>query len=382
MKKYMKKCLSVFILGVLTFSLVACGEKKDNAKSTNGSKQVTKEVTSKNKYANKFSVEYLDNNVKLVTDGADRKVLLVPKEGKKPEGYDNISVIRTPIDNVLLCSTMQTSLIKPLDVYDSIKCVTKYNVNEGHIDEINKRMQKGDITYVGKLKALDYELIKSKKPEVAFIISVDVPKLAPKFDELGIPYIVESSSLENHPLGRMEWIKFMSFFYNKEVLADKHLKNAEDNIKKVNDKLKGKDKTLVTAGVAYKGKFSIRRGGSYQGNMYPLAGGEYVFKDLDSKKGGAASISFEDFYSKSANADVYIYEAMTSSRPKTIKDVVAEAPVTKNMKAIKNEQVWITQSGWSQSVDKIDEIIEDLAAICHPEEFKSHKVKHYKRLEK
>lgn len=382
MKKYMKKFLSIFILGVLTFSLIACGEKKDNTKSTNGSKQVTKEATSKNKYANKFSVEYLDNNVKLVTDGADRKVLLVPKEGKKPEGYDNIPVIRTPIDNVLLCSTMQTSLIRPLDVYDSIKCVTKYNVNEGHIDEINKRMQKGDITYVGKIKALDYELIKSKKPEVAFIISVDVPKLAPKFDELGIPYIVESSSLENHPLGRMEWIKFMSLFYNKEDIADKHLKMAEETITNVNNKLKGKDKTLVTAGVAYKGKFSVRRGGSYQGNMYPLAGGEYVFKDLDSKKGGAASISFEDFYAKSVNADIYVYEAMTSSRPKTINDVVAEAPITEKMKAIKSGQVWITQPWWSQSVDKLHEIIEDLAAICHPEEFKDHKIQHYHKLEK
>lgn len=174
------------------------------------------------KYATKLKVDNLDNNVKLVTDALNRKLLLIPKGQDKPKGYDDARVIKTSINNVLLCSTMQTSLIRLLNVFDMVGCVTKYDVNKGHIKEINDRMKKGKIAYVGKLSALDYELIRSKKPEVAFIIAVDELKIGSKLKELGIPYVVEASSLEKHPLARMEWIKFMSLFYNKQdVVSNK-----------------------------------------------------------------------------------------------------------------------------------------------------------------
>lgn len=106
----MKKYLSIFICGVLMFTLFGCVEKSKNNENAD-SKEVKQESTLKNKankikYATKFQVEYLDNNVKLVTDGVDRKLLLVPKGEKKPDGYDNVQVIKTPIDNVLLCSSV------------------------------------------------------------------------------------------------------------------------------------------------------------------------------------------------------------------------------------------------------------------------------------
>lgn len=376
-----RKIISTVVLGVVMFTFVGCSAKTNTAPKSD-SKGVKEESTVKNKdnkikYATKFNVEYLDNDVKVVTDGADKKLLLVPKGGKKPEGYDNIPVINTPINNVLLCSSMQTSLIRPLDVFNSVGAVTTYDVDKGHIDEINDRMKSGSITYVGKNTALDYELIKSKKPEVAFIISTDVAKLGTKFEELGIPYVVESSSLENHPLGRMEWIKFMSLFYNKEAEADKHLEKAEDTVKRVSEKVKGKDKPVVTAGVIHDGKFSVRVGGSYQSKMYDIAGGDYTFKDFEINKTGAASITNEEFYAKSSNADIYVFEGMGKTRPETISEFVKQAPIIENMKSIKSGELWSSQPWWSQSVDKLDEIIEDLAAIFYPEEFKGHEVRHY-----
>ncbi|SNV74753.1 ferrichrome-binding periplasmic protein [Clostridium cochlearium] len=66
-------------------------------------------------------MKYLDNNVKLITDGADRKLLLVPKGQEKPKGHDATEVIKTPVDNVLLLSTVHTSLIRP-DVFDTKMC--------------------------------------------------------------------------------------------------------------------------------------------------------------------------------------------------------------------------------------------------------------------
>lgn len=384
MKKNVKTILSGITCAIVMCTFFGCNSKPTvDKKLSNQVKQEKKDESKSSfvKYATKFKVDNLDNNVKLVTDGSNRKLLLVPKGQDKPKGYDDAQVIKTPINNVLLCSTMQTSLIRPLDVFDTVGCVTKYDVNKGHIKEINDRMKKGKIAYVGKLSALDYELIRSKKPEVAFIIAVDEPKIGPKLKELGIPYVVEASSLEKHPLARMEWIKFMSLFYNKEDVANQYLQNAEEHVKKVEEKVKGKEKPLLTAGVSYKGKFSVRRGGSYQAKMYDIVGADYVFKDVGANKSGAASLTFEDFYAKSAKANIYIYDP-SSTTPKNITDFVKKVPILENMKCIKDGQLWAAQPWWSQSIDKLDEIIEDLAAICHPEEFKDHEIKYYYKLQK
>src|SRR3712207_6045400 len=133
------------ICTVLTVTAFGCGQTKVQNKSDN-SKVVNKQEEGKStnvkvKYATKFKVKCLDNNIKLVTDSANRKLLLVPKGVKKPEGYDDAQVINTPINNVLLCSTVHTSLIRPLNVFDTVKCVTTYDVNrsEEHTSELQSR---------------------------------------------------------------------------------------------------------------------------------------------------------------------------------------------------------------------------------------------------
>ena len=41
-----------------------------------------------------------------------------------------------------------------------------------------------------------------------------------KLDELGIPYIADSQHLENHPLGRVEWVKLVGALLDMEEEAD------------------------------------------------------------------------------------------------------------------------------------------------------------------
>lgn len=116
--------------------------------------------------------------------------------------------------------------------------------------------------------------------------------------------------------------------------------------------------------------------------MYDMAGGDYVFKYVEKDKSGANSIIFEDFYAKSSNTYIYVCELMGKTRPKNIDEFVKQVSIMKNMKSIKNGELRVSQPCWYQSVDKLDEIIEDLAAIYHPEEFKDHKVRHYYKLSK
>ena len=64
---------------------------------------------------------------------------------------------------------------------------------------------------MGKNSAPDYELISAAAPTFILISANTMhgsdEVLAKLLDELGIPYIADSQHLENHPLGRVEWVK-------------------------------------------------------------------------------------------------------------------------------------------------------------------------------
>ena len=84
------ECLCLHFLDVV---------KNPKRRKDGNSKQTKQEETSKinlmklNMQLN-LKVEYLDNDVKLITDGVDRKLLLVPKGKEKPKGYDDAKLLK------------------------------------------------------------------------------------------------------------------------------------------------------------------------------------------------------------------------------------------------------------------------------------------------
>jgi len=55
-------------------------------------------------------------------------------------------------------------------------------------------------------------------------------------------------------------------------------------------------------------------------------------------------------------------------------------PMLKNIRPLKTGRVFSPLPHTSQSSDKLDEIIEDVAAILHPERFLQHKKKYFREL--
>lgn len=338
----------------------------------------------KPKYATGFDVKYLADGCKLVTDGEDRKLLLVPRGKKAPAGYKGIPVIYTPIDNVLAASLTQVCLLRPLNVLDSISGVTTEK-DKWYIDEIKKGLENGSVTYVGGsgMGEPDYEKVQALNPEVIFVYtgSFGQQKIIQKADELGIKYAVDNEYLEEHPLGRMEWIKFLGAFYDKEAEAAVHFNNAVKSLEALSKKIPKGAKPKVLWGMIYNGDVYVPNAGSYVAKMIEMAGGDYVFKDFGVDKGGSEKISLEEFYAKGIDADVFIY----SSFPKyasSVQSIIKNAPVMADINPIKKGNVWCLQPWYYQSLDKTHETIEDLAAIFYPSTFKGYTLKHYCKLSK
>ncbi|MBC3887885.1 ABC transporter substrate-binding protein [Acetobacterium paludosum] len=366
MKKKVILVLTIVLAAV--FVLAGCAGQSGSGSSNKGELEV--------QYAKNFNIKYLDNGVVLVTDGKDRQTLIVPEGKEKPSGYDNAQVVNGNPDKIFLGSTTHSSYLRVLgdDVFDKVAAVSTYDVGKGQIEQIDTRMAAGKIKFMGKNSALDYEALVSVGVDLAFISYTDYDTVGPKLDELGIPYIVDSSGLETTVLGRMEYTKLFAAFLGKEQEANTQIDNAAKHLDEIKKAVAGLDKPTVVGGYIYNGQVLVRNGGSYIADIYTIVGADYVYKDFGTADPGNSYVTFEDFYSKGSTASIFFYEPMGQKIFKNTGEIFDSASLVAELPSVTSGNVWAFQANWYQSVDKLDDIVADYAAIVHPEAFKDHQI--------
>ena len=74
----------------------------------------------------------------------------------------------------------------------------------------------------------------------------------------------------------------------------------------------------------------------YVAQMVELAGGKYIFDDLNVGKTGTQTMEMESFYSKAKDADYIIYIWSLGGKPSTLADFTGYSSVLSDMKAVKD----------------------------------------------
>jgi iron complex transport system substrate-binding protein len=326
-----------------------------------GTKQLELKVTTG------FKIESYNNNIKKVSDGAGRQLLLVTRGTKVPPRDQKLPVIYTPLRKVIYASVTQACLLRPFNdrsIWKSIVGVT-IPQDQWYIPEIKTGLKNGGISYVGDSFTPDFELIKSLNPDLVMVYGGPSGqyKLIQMLKELQIPYAVNNDYLENDPLGRLEWIKFIGAFYNKETEATTYFEQVSKRIDRLKNQIKQQRavKPKVAWGMSYNGKVYVPGDQSFAAKMIELAGGEFVFNRVIS---GVSSleIGLEEFYLKAQVADILILAVYPNQAP-SIAAIVKETPLFKELKAVATNKVWCLQPWYNQLLDKPDELIADLAVI-------------------
>jgi len=327
---------------------------------------------SKMKYAKLFSIEKHDGYI-VVTDSEGRKIVLW--KDKKPDVKADLFV-KIPVKRVIALSTIDVAYLKAVNCTDAIVGVV--SAKKWYLEGIEEKIANGKIVEVGKARSPDYEKILALKPDVVFVDAKfsgsDVIK---KFKSLGIPYVACDSWLERHPLGRVEWIKFFAAFFDREREAEKYFNSVENRILEIQNTVGKEKKVKVVYALVLKGRVTIPGGQSYHSKLVEIAGGDYIFKDLNSTK--YVQVNAEELIARTAEADVYI--AIYMGKPiKSKNDLIEEVPGLAETRPFKEDRVYAMQPWVWQRIHRIDEIVEDLAAILHPELFPQHKLTMFKKV--
>ncbi len=367
MIKYQKNFFIVVIL-IMICSLIVAG-------CSAGSQESNKPLTGKEvslSYTNAFKIADYGNNIKLLTDAENNQFLLVPEGVKTPKIPEaaGATVINTPLKKVVYCSTTQVGLLQAIfsdKDWDSIAAVTT-DTAEWYVDEVKTRMENGTIQYVGTggMADPDFEKIQALNPDMVFVYTGDygLQKTLAKMKELHIPCVVVNDYTEPTDMGRLEWLKFLGAFYNKDQKAAGFIEEKAAMLQEITAAVKDKPSPKVVYGMVYDGKVYITDGGSYVAKQIKEAGGDYVFANVNPDKTGSSQISMEEFYEKGMDADVVIYSSMVAYMP-SVESLLKAEPLLKDFKAVKNGKVYCFAPWYYMSINKTIEGVKDMASLFH-----------------
>jgi iron complex transport system substrate-binding protein len=327
-------------------------------------------------YASGFTIKNQESykEIKIITPWPDAKeeltYILHPKGTEKPFKSPNAIFIEVPIDRVVVTSTTDIPMLEYMNLEEKL-------VGFPHTDYISSEKTRalitnGAIKELGEEWSLNTEVVLELSPElvVGFSSSGDT-KAYDLIQKTGIPVVINGSWLEEHPLGRAEWIKFIAAFFGKEKLAE----DIFQNIKKEYDQatILAQNTTsspTVLSGNMFKDVWHVPGGNSFVAKFLKDAHTTYLWEDV--QKNGSLILSFESVLEKAQNAELWIGSGNSKSL-----DVLKE----KNHRyalfdAFKNKAVYSSTLKMGSEGGLIyyelgpmrpDLILKDIIKIAHPE---------------
>ena len=344
-------------------------EQTENTEENN--EELVYESSMELKYAENFSVDYYVGGYKLLTVKDGTKLLVVPEGKAVPEDLEeNVYIMQQPIENLYLVATAVMDMFDSLDAVDTIRLSGQKEGN-WYIESANEAMANGDMLYAGKYNKPDYELIVSENCALAIenMMISHSPEVIEMMEDFGIPVMIEYSSYESHPLGRVEWIKFFGALVGKEAEAEEAFAKQVAILEEVEADEKT-DQTVAFFFITSNGLVQVRQSSDYVPKMIELAGGKYIFENLGDPESSRSTMNMqvEEFYNSAKDVDYIIYNSSIDGGVNSIEELLDKCAVLEDFKAVQNGNVWCTTNDMYQQSMSIGYLIEDIHGMLQGED--------------
>ena len=321
-------------------------------------------------YAQSFAVDFSPEGYARISIDQET-YLLTPQLGQPPaEVPEDVTVLRQPLENIYLQATAAMDCFRQLEAMEAIT-LSGTQADGWYIPEARQAMEDGRMLYAGKYSAPDYELIVSKNCDLALESTMIYhnPEVKEQLERLGVPVLVERSSYERHPLGRMEWIKLYGVLTGRLEEAEAYFDRQIERLEPILEQ-ESTGKTVAFFSVASNGSVTVRKSGDYIAKAIELAGGVYVFQGLAENENALSTINIqmETFYDTARDADVLIYNSTIEADLDTIEQLVAKSAPLADFKAVQAGNVWCTGKSMFQESQAVGDIITDIHTVVSEED--------------
>ena len=342
----------------------AVSDSEQRVHSTEISGELTYDHSMELSYAMGFSVDYYEDGYALLTVERDGQYLVVPEGQQAPEDVnDEITVLYQPLTNVYLVASAVMDMYMTLGALDDLR-FSALEAEDWYIEEAQAQMESGKLVYAGKYSARDYERFLSEGCSLAIentMISHN-PEVKEQLERFDIPVLVDYSSYESNPLGRMEWIKLYGVLADRQDQAEEVFRAQEQLFAEAG----ASENTGLTVAFFYitsTGAVNVRKSTDYLPKMIEMAGGTYIFAELGSDEESASStvtMQMEEFYAVAKEADYIIYNSTIDGELGSVEDLLAKSPLLENIKAVQEDHVYCTGKNLYQSSMELGTITSDI----------------------
>ena len=277
----------------------------------------------------------------------------------------SVTVLQQPLDKIYLAATSAMSLFAAVDALDHIR-LTGTRESGWYIDAAVEAMQRGDIEFAGKYSEPDYERLIDEECDLAIESTMiyHTPEVIEQLQTTGVPVLVERSSYESSPLGRIEWLKLYGALVGKEDLACSQYDELLAALSPILDQ-EASGQTVAFFYINSSGAVNVRKSGDYIAKAIAMAGGQYVSFDESGEENALSTmtIQMESFYASAVDADIMIYNSTIDGEIRTIDELLTKSPLLADCKAVQAGTVWCITKNFYQESLALGDLILDVHAI-------------------
>ncbi|WP_215226016.1 ABC transporter substrate-binding protein [Echinicola shivajiensis] len=301
-----------------------------------------------------------------------------------PKGqYD--AIIDPNVQKITLTSTTQIPHLDRLGISD--KLIAFPNLDLISSKEIRQQITDGKVEELGGGAKFNIEKILDINPDLVIISTLgDNLKDLQLLNKAHIPNVINGDYLEQHPLGRAEWIKFTGALTGKLEKATELYNEVKNNYESLRESIVNADLDSlpsVLSGNMYKDIWYAPAGNNWGAIFLEDAGSDYIFdEDINS---GSLQLSYEYVLDKGMNADVWI----STGEFTNLENMKNADQRYTQFRSFQKGQVYtfsLTRGAtggleyFELGYSRPDIILKDLIKIFHPEQLPDYKPYFYQKL--
>ena len=312
-------------------------------------------------------------------DGTMQRYVLVPSAVEMPERLPAGTLLRTPLESVILFSGVHAGLLAELGVAKSVKgvCDAQYM----YCDAVADGLSAGSVVNCGSSLNVDAEAVVQVSPDAVFVLPYENGGFG-KLENLGFPLVLCADYMETSALGCAEWMRFYGRLYGLAATSDSlfSLVRAEYEALSSAAKTVGYRPKLMCE-LKSSSAWYVPCGESTMGRLYADAGADYLFSSCEGS--GSVPLSYEVVLDKAADADVWLFK-YNSDVGKSYETLLADFTGYSHFKPFEQRNIYACNTRYRHLFEETsfhpERLLKELVAIFHPGLLTDYTLKYYEKM--
>lgn len=290
------------------------------------------------------------------------------------------TVVRVPLDNALIFSSVHCGLLEELKALNRVKGVC--DLPYIRIPAIWEGCRENKIVDAGSSMNPDIEKIIDMDPDGILLSPFENSGGYGRIEKLNVPLIECADYMETSALGRAEWMRFYGLLFDKEAEADSLFAALEKEYVGIRDQVKDLlPKPTVISELKSAGAWYVPGGNSTMAKLFSDAGAHYIFSDTP--QSGSVSLAFETVFDRAQHADFWLIK-YNQRTDKTYGELKKDYAPYEGFDAFRHRRVYGCNTSRISYYEEVpfhpELLLKDLVNIFHPHVLKDYVPRYFTNL--